>query len=39
MTIRECGTCLEELCRLGMGSDLQGALPAVAHTEEWEVSS
>lgn len=25
------GTCLEELCRLGMGSDLKDGLQAVAH--------
>lgn len=39
MTIGDCGMCLEELCGLGVGSDLQDALPAVAHSEEWEVSS
>lgn len=39
MAIVDCGTSLEELCRLGMGSDLQDAHPAVAHTKEGDVSS
>lgn len=31
VTVRDRGTCLEELCGLGMGSNLKDGLQAVAH--------